>query len=166
MPQIAPEPPQLVIPDLAGKRVLITGASTGIGAELAEAFAEQGARVAIHYAHSEDAAWEVAGAIGRIGGEPHVVQGDLTKGQYQAAIRLLARMCAKPIAFTIDAITAEGDRVVAEARSTATLINGEAYANTYVFPMRIREGRIAWIGEHMNALIGREQLYPVMALLA
>lgn len=81
MPQIAPEPPQLVIPDLAGKRVLITGASTGIGAELAEAFAEQGARVAIHYAHSEDAAWEVAGAIGRIGGEPHVVQGDLTKGE-------------------------------------------------------------------------------------
>ena len=93
-------------------------------------------------------------------------QGDLTKGQYQAAIRLLARMCAKPIAFTIDAITAEGDRVVAEARSTATLINGEAYANTYVFPMRIREGRIAWIGEHMNALIVREKLYPVMALLA
>lgn len=79
MPHIAPEPPSLVIPDLAGKRVLITGASTGIGRELAEAFAEQGARVAIHYAHSEDAAWDVAGAIGRRGGEPHVVQGDLAK---------------------------------------------------------------------------------------
>jgi 3-oxoacyl-[acyl-carrier protein] reductase len=79
MPQIAPEPPSLRIPDLAGKRILITGASTGIGAELAEAFSEQGARVAIHYAHSEDAAYEVAGAIGRKGGEPHVVQGDLAK---------------------------------------------------------------------------------------
>jgi 3-oxoacyl-[acyl-carrier protein] reductase len=79
MPHIAPAPPALVIPDLAGKRVLITGAATGIGRELAEAFAEQGARVAVHYAHSEDAAWDVAGAIGRRGGEPHVVQGDLTK---------------------------------------------------------------------------------------
>jgi 3-oxoacyl-[acyl-carrier protein] reductase len=33
----------------------------------------------VHYAHSEDAAWEIAGAIGRIGGEPHVVQADLTR---------------------------------------------------------------------------------------
>lgn len=92
-------------------------------------------------------------------------QGDLTKAQYQGAIRLLARLCRTPIAFTIDAITAEGNRVVAEARSTATLINGETYANTYIFPMRIAAGRIAWIGEHFNALVVQEKLYPVMALL-
>ena len=35
----------LVIPDLAGKSVLITGASTGIGAALARAFAAQGANL-------------------------------------------------------------------------------------------------------------------------
>ena len=35
----------LVIPDLAGKAVLITGASTGIGAALATAFAPPGASV-------------------------------------------------------------------------------------------------------------------------
>ena len=92
-------------------------------------------------------------------------QGTLTKAQYQGAIRLLARMCQAPIVFTIDAITAEGDRVVAEARSAATLIDGATYANTYVFPMRIRDGRIAWIGEHFNALIVAEKLYPVMGLL-
>lgn len=92
-------------------------------------------------------------------------QGDLTRAQYQAAIRLLRRMCAVPIEFTIDAITAEDDRVVAEARSTARLIGGEDYAQTYVFSFRIRDGRIAWIAEHFNALIVREKLYPVMGLL-
>lgn len=33
----------LSIPDLTGKAVLITGASSGIGAALARSFAEQGA---------------------------------------------------------------------------------------------------------------------------
>ncbi|MFT4027308.1 MAG: nuclear transport factor 2 family protein [Novosphingobium sp.] len=92
-------------------------------------------------------------------------QGDLAKVQYQGAIRLLRRMCETPIAFTIDAITAEGDRVVAEARSTARLISGADYAQTYVFSFRVRDGRIAWIAEHFNALIVQEKLYPVMALL-
>lgn len=91
-------------------------------------------------------------------------QGDLTKAQYQAAIRLLRRMCATPIQFTIDAITAEDDRVVAEARSAARLIGGADYAQTYVFSFRIHDGRIAWIAEHFNALVVQEKLYPVMSL--
>ncbi|MCC6205923.1 MAG: SDR family NAD(P)-dependent oxidoreductase, partial [Hyphomicrobiales bacterium] len=40
---------RLNIPDLRGKVVLITGASTGIGAALAVAYAEQGCKVALHY---------------------------------------------------------------------------------------------------------------------
>lgn len=92
-------------------------------------------------------------------------QGDLSKAQYQAAIRLLRRMCETPIRFTIDAITAEDDRVVAEARSTARLIDGADYAQTYVFSFRIRDGRIAWIAEHFNALVVQQKLYPVMKLL-
>lgn len=89
-------------------------------------------------------------------------QGSIDKATYQQAIRLLARMCATPIAFSIDAITAEEDRVVAEARSTATLVNGEPYANTYVFSFRIRGDRIAWIAEHFNALIVQDKLMPLM----
>ena len=46
----------LKIADLAGKAVLVTGASTGIGAALARAFAAQGAKVAIHYNSSAEAA--------------------------------------------------------------------------------------------------------------
>jgi 3-oxoacyl-[acyl-carrier protein] reductase len=43
----------MIIDDLAGKRVLITGASTGIGAAAAIAFAAQGSSVALHYREHE-----------------------------------------------------------------------------------------------------------------
>ena len=48
------------IPDLDGKAVLITGASTGIGAALARAFAAQGALVGLHYNASVGAAEALA----------------------------------------------------------------------------------------------------------
>ena len=92
-------------------------------------------------------------------------QGPVSKSDYQSAIRLLARMCQSPIRFTVDAITAEDDRVVIEAHSQATLIDGQEYANTYVFSLRARNGRIAWIAEHYNPLIAQEKLFPLAASL-
>ena len=92
-------------------------------------------------------------------------QGPVSKSDYQSAIRLLARMCQSPIRFTVDAITAEDDRVVIEAHSQATLIDGQEYANTYVFSLRVRSGRIAWIAEHYNPLIAQEKLFPLAASL-
>ena len=64
-------------PDLQGKRVLVTGASTGIGAAAAQAFAAAGCRVAVHFNSSRDAAQGVAEGIRKAGGEVHLVQGDV-----------------------------------------------------------------------------------------
>jgi 3-oxoacyl-[acyl-carrier protein] reductase len=69
---------QLRIPDLAGKAVLVTGASTGIGAALAKALGRQGARVAVHYHRSEAEAREVAAAIADAGAEAWTVAGDVS----------------------------------------------------------------------------------------
>jgi 3-oxoacyl-[acyl-carrier protein] reductase len=66
-----------IMEDLKGRAVLITGASTGIGAACAMAFGAQGARIAVHYHQSRDAAEEVAQAVQRSGGEAFTVQGDL-----------------------------------------------------------------------------------------
>jgi len=88
--------------------------------------------------------------------------GTMDKAAYQGVIRLLARMCAEPIRFTVDSITAEEDRAAAEVRSQVRLINGEPYAMTYVYLFRFRDGRIASVAEHYNALIAQEKLVPLM----
>ena len=72
--------PHLTIPDLAGKAVLITGASTGIGAELARAFAAQGALVGLHYNASQDAAKALAEEITAAKGRVHLIHADMSTG--------------------------------------------------------------------------------------
>jgi ketosteroid isomerase-like protein len=89
-------------------------------------------------------------------------QGSMDKATYQGMIRMFKRICARPIDFTIDSITAEDDRVVAEVHSDGELVNGEKYKNTYVFVFRIRDGRIASVAEHFNALIAQEKIVPLV----
>jgi len=67
------------LPELSGKSVLITGASTGIGAELARAFAAQGAKVGLHYNSSADAAKALAQEIDAAGGTVRLVKADMMK---------------------------------------------------------------------------------------
>ena len=45
--------------DLRGRRVLVTGASTGIGAAVARGFGAAGAVVGVHFNASEAEAWTV-----------------------------------------------------------------------------------------------------------
>ncbi len=59
---------------LNGSLVLVTGGAGGIGAEIVRAFAREGARVAVHYHTSRDAAQELADEVGGI-----AVSGDLTR---------------------------------------------------------------------------------------
>ncbi|HEX8234048.1 MAG TPA: SDR family oxidoreductase [Caulobacteraceae bacterium] len=50
--------------DLSGKSVLVTGAGRGIGAAIARGMASAGARVAVHYGKSAEAAERLAAEIG------------------------------------------------------------------------------------------------------
>ena len=63
--------------DLTGKVVLITGASTGIGAAAARAFAGAGCKVIVHYNASREPAEKVVADIKAAGGTAAMVGGDV-----------------------------------------------------------------------------------------
>ncbi len=64
---------------LKGKVAVVTGASKGIGAAIAERFGEEGANVVVHYASDRKGAEKVVGDIQRAGAKAVAVQGDLSK---------------------------------------------------------------------------------------
>ena len=79
--------------EFRNKKILITGASTGIGAELAKAFAKQGAIVGLHYFSSEDAAKTVASEIQGEGGRIELIKADVSDSQAMAgAVRKAAEV--------------------------------------------------------------------------
>jgi NAD(P)-dependent dehydrogenase (short-subunit alcohol dehydrogenase family) len=75
---------------LTGKRALVTGAASGMGKAIAEAFAGEGATVAVH-ARSIERAQETIDSITSAGGECLAVAADLMKASE------IASMCADAI---------------------------------------------------------------------
>ncbi|WP_098741413.1 SDR family oxidoreductase [Paenibacillus sp. EZ-K15] len=64
---------------LSGKVAIVTGASRGIGREMAERLAENGAKVVVNYASSPTKAEEVVSAIKQDGGEARAIQADISQ---------------------------------------------------------------------------------------
>jgi 3-oxoacyl-[acyl-carrier protein] reductase len=65
--------------ELSGKVAVVTGASKGIGAAIAQTFAKAGAAIGINYASSKADADRVVGEIVKAGGKAVAIQADATK---------------------------------------------------------------------------------------
>src|ERR1035441_8687263 len=64
---------------LANKVAVVTGASKGIGADIAKSLAAEGAAVVVNYASSKEGADKVVADIKAKGGKAVAVQGDVSK---------------------------------------------------------------------------------------
>jgi 3-oxoacyl-[acyl-carrier protein] reductase len=106
-----------------GKVVLVTGASRGIGAAIAQAFAAQGATVVINHLSNDDAAAEVVAACKTAGGDAWSVKADVC---------------------SIDAVQTMVEQVLAEAGRVDVLVNNAF--RPYSFDPRGRRqfGELEW----------------------
>ncbi len=68
-------------PRLNNKKAVVTGASTGIGREVALTLARHGAHVVVNYNRSADKAGEVVEAIRSAGGQAESVQGNVSEAE-------------------------------------------------------------------------------------
>jgi 3-oxoacyl-[acyl-carrier protein] reductase len=70
---------RMIMGKLQGKVAVVTGASKGIGAAIAEKLGSEGAKVVVNYAHDKAGAERVAAKIKQSGGEAIAVQADVSK---------------------------------------------------------------------------------------
>jgi 3-oxoacyl-[acyl-carrier protein] reductase len=72
-------PEEKIMSKLSNKVAVVTGASKGIGADIAKSLAAEGASVVVNYASSKEGADKVVAAITAKGGKAIAIQGDVSK---------------------------------------------------------------------------------------
>jgi ketosteroid isomerase-like protein len=79
-----------------------------------------------------------------------LISGRFTRSQIEAAAGQIYQAFPHGLTFTIDAMTAEGERVAVEARSQGRHASGVIYSNDYHFLFVFRDGRLELLREYMD----------------
>jgi hypothetical protein len=80
-----------------------------------------------------------------------LISGKFTRAQIQGAAGQIYEVFPQGIQFTIDALTAEGERVAVEAHSRGRHVSGRLYTNEYHFLFVFHDGKLAVLKEYMDS---------------
>jgi len=87
-----------------------------------------------------------------------LISGVVNKTQAKEFAGQVLNAFPQGIRFVIHNLTAEGDRVAIEAESFANHVSGKYYNNKYHFFMRLKNGKVTELKEHMDTEMVTEVL--------
>jgi ketosteroid isomerase-like protein len=102
---------------------------------------------------ADTATWWVAGKPDKF-----VLAGTKTKTQFAELLQGIGTAMPKGLRVTPKGLTAEGDRVAAEAESYGETATGKIYNNLYHFLFEVRDGQIQAVREYFDTMHAKEVL--------
>lgn len=146
--------------DLNGKRVLITGASRGVGAALAVMMAEHGADLVLNYRSKRPRAETVAEEIKKLGRRAVLVQADITVDD--DVTRMMRE--AEDALGSLDALilNASGGLEKNQTSDYAMRLNRDAQVNLAecALPLMPKGSRIVFVTSHLAHFYGEKPVLP------
>jgi hypothetical protein len=91
------------------------------------------------------------------------MSGTRDRGMILSAAKTLDSITQNGIDFEILSMTAEDDRVSAEAKGRSTLVNGTPYDNEYHFLFTVRDSLIVQIREYFCTKLTEDAFAPILA---
>jgi uncharacterized protein len=107
------------------------------------AILNRGDVAALVAAYAEDGCLETMGRT--------LISGRFTRQQIKDAAGQIFQVFPHGITFTVDAMTAEGERVAVEAHSRGQHVSGQMYTNEYHFLFVFRAGALVLLREYMDS---------------
>jgi 3-oxoacyl-[acyl-carrier protein] reductase len=156
----------VVTKDLTGKVALITGASRGIGAAVAQLLAERGAEIAINYRSKGSRAEEVAADIIAIGGTAILVRADITDESEVSS--MFATVAAEYDRLDLLVLNASGGLEKDKSTTYAMDLNLTAQARLVdgALPLMRDGGRIVFVTSHLAHFYDRKPVYEMYESVA
>jgi NAD(P)-dependent dehydrogenase (short-subunit alcohol dehydrogenase family) len=144
---------------LAGKIVLVTGASRGIGASVARMVAERGADIVINYRSKGPRAQGVADGVVALGRRAVLAQADITDA---AAVQALVAAVSEQVGrLDVLVLNASGGLEKDKAADYAMQLNLVAQERlvSACLPLMARGGRIVFVTSHLAHFYGQKPVY-------
>jgi 3-oxoacyl-[acyl-carrier protein] reductase len=156
----------MTIRDLTGKVALITGASRGIGAAVAQLLAERGADIVINYRSKGSRAEEVAAKIIATGGRAMLAQADITNENDVS--EMFETVAAEYGKLDLLVLNASGGLEKDKSTDYAMDLNLTAQSRLVdgALPLMQQGGRIVFVTSHLAHFYDRKPVYEMYELVA